>query len=332
MVDLNGKKILIAFLGRLSNLISTTPFIRALKNAAPAAKLVFLADEKYKDIVLNNPCLDEVITIDKNGRDNSLLALTACGRYLSSLDFDVIINLQPTERCSYICSITKTKFRTGTSHGLFKLFWNEHFALNKKLHTVEMYLDILHKLGVNNIEHQGLEVFPTEKDAIEAETFWREFGVFSSDKLVAYHVGSSLKEKRWHSAKFGQVAEELTKDGYRAVFFGGTYDEELVQIAVNQMQSTPILATGQFTLGSLAKAIERCDLIIANDSGPLQIAISRDVPAIGIYGTDNEELARPYGKNARAIRADGINSIAIENVLSVAREMLALNQTKAREE
>ena len=65
MVDLNGKKILITFLGRLSNLISITPFIRALKNASPAAKLVFLADEKYKDIVINNPCLDEVITIDK---------------------------------------------------------------------------------------------------------------------------------------------------------------------------------------------------------------------------------------------------------------------------
>jgi len=331
MIDLNGKKILIAFLGRLSNLVSTTPFIRALKNAAPDAMLTFLADEKYKEVVLNNPCLDEIITIDKNGRDNSLLALTACARYLSSMDFDVIINLQPTERCSYICSITKTKFRTGTANGLFKMFWDEHILLNNKLHPADMYLDVLEKIGVKDIEHQGLEVFPSEKDDLEADAFWREYGVFSSDKLVAIHVGSSLKDKRWPSANFGKVAEALANDGYRPVFFGGTYDEEMVHYAVSEMKSIPILATGHFTIGSLAKALGRCDLLIANDSGPLQIAISQKVPVLGIYGSVNES-ARPYGENTESVRANGIKAVKIEEVLEAARVMLASHQTKAREE
>ena len=62
-------------------------------------------DEKLKDVVLHNPNLDEVITIDKLGRDNSILALMACARKLSKMDFDVVINLHPNERCSFICAM-----------------------------------------------------------------------------------------------------------------------------------------------------------------------------------------------------------------------------------
>ena len=45
--------------------------------AAPDSHIAMLVDEKLKDVVLFNPYLDEVITIDKKGRDNSILALIA---------------------------------------------------------------------------------------------------------------------------------------------------------------------------------------------------------------------------------------------------------------
>lgn len=98
VVELNGKKILVTFLMHLGDLTLTTPFIHALRKAAPDAHITFLADEKLKDVVLHNPYLDEVITIDKKGKDNSLLALMACARRLSKMDFDVLINLHPNER------------------------------------------------------------------------------------------------------------------------------------------------------------------------------------------------------------------------------------------
>ena len=89
-VELNGKRILVTFLMHLGDLTLTTPFIHALRKAAPDAHITFLADEKLKDVVLHNPYLDEVVTIDKKGRDNSLLALAACARRLSKMDFDAV--------------------------------------------------------------------------------------------------------------------------------------------------------------------------------------------------------------------------------------------------
>ncbi|HBX74605.1 MAG TPA: glycosyl transferase, partial [Acidaminococcaceae bacterium] len=104
----------------LGDLTLTTPFIRALREAAPDSHITMLVDEKLKDVVLHNPCLDEVITIDKKGRDNSLLALLSCAHNLGKMQFDILINLHPNERCSFICAMTKVGKRTGCTNWLFK--------------------------------------------------------------------------------------------------------------------------------------------------------------------------------------------------------------------
>lgn len=298
MVELNGKKILVTFLMHLGDLTLTTPFIHALRKAAPDAHITFLADEKLKDVVLHNPYLDEVITIDKKGRDNSLLALTACAHRLSKMKFDVLINLHPNERCSFVCALTKTKVRAGTTHTLFKPLWDVFTPLDRHIHAADMYLNVLTQLGVEKLEHNGLEIFPSEEHQQSAADFWREHGVFTSDRLVGFNIGSAVVTKRWAPERFAKVADILAERGYKPVFFGGTMDEEMVQEAVSHMQTTPVVATGSFTIGTLAAAMRRCSLIITNDSGPMHVAISQKVPIVAMYGPSSPKLYGPYTEDA----------------------------------
>ena len=51
MVELNGKKILVTFLMHLGDLTLTTPFIHALRKAAPDAHITMLVDEKLKNVL-----------------------------------------------------------------------------------------------------------------------------------------------------------------------------------------------------------------------------------------------------------------------------------------
>lgn len=341
MIELNGKKILVTFLMHLGDLTLTTPFIHALRKAAPDAQITFLADEKLKDVVLHNPYLDEVITIDKKGRDNSLLALIACARKLSGMDFDVLINLHPNERCSFICALTKTSVRAGTTHKLFKPLWDVFTPLNRKIHAADMYLNVLEQLGVQHIEHNGLEIFPGEEHLRHAEAFWRENGVFGSDKLIGFNIGSAVVTKRWSPERFAKVADILAGKGYKPVFFGGTMDEEMVHQAVSRMQTTPIVATGAFTIGGLAAAMRRCSLIITNDSGPMHVAISQKVPIVAMYGPSSPKLYGPYTDEAIIVTAqppcmgcaDGMKHkcddmqcmtrLTVEQVVQAAEAMLA---------
>jgi len=302
-IGLNGKKILVTFLMHLGDLTLTTPFIHALRKAAPDSHIAFLADEKLKDVVLHSPYLDEIITIDKKGRDNSILALMACERHLSRMDSDVLINLHPNERCSFICAMTKTKLRAGVSHRIFKPFWDVFTPLDRKLHAADMYLNVLEQLGVEKIEHNGLEIFPGDDDFAHAEDFWRYHGVFRSDKLIGFNIGSAVLTKRWPGERFAEVADYFAGRGYKPVFFGGSMDEEIVHDAVSKMKTTPVVATGAFNIGSLAATMRRCSLIITNDSGPMHVAISQKTPIVAMYGPSHPEIYGPYTKDAVIVTA-----------------------------
>lgn len=344
MVELNGKKILVTFLMHLGDLTLTTPFIHALRKAAPDAHITYLVDEKLKDVVLHNPYLDEVITIDKKGRDNSILGLMACARKLSGMNFDVLINLHPNERCSFICALTKCKLKTGTTHTIFKPMWDVFTPLNRKIHAADMYLDVLTQLGVKNLEHNGLEIFPSDEHFKNAEEFWRNHGVFGSDKLIGFNIGSAVVTKRWAPERFAQVADHFAAKGYKPVFFGGTMDEEMVQGAISFMKSTPVVATGSFTIGTLAAAMRRCSLIITNDSGPMHVAISQKVPIVAMYGPSSPKLYGPYTKDATIVTAQPpclgcasgmkhkcddmqcMTRLYVEQVIEAAEKMLAAKE------
>ena len=56
---------------------------------------------------------------------------------------------------------------------------------------------MLTQLGVKKLEHNGLEIFPSEEYQQHADEFWREHGVFASDKLVGFNIGSAVVTKRW---------------------------------------------------------------------------------------------------------------------------------------
>ena len=342
MIDLNGKKILVTFLMHLGDLVLTTPFIHALRKAAPDSHITYLVDEKLKDAILHNPNLDEVITIDKLGKDNSILSLVACARKLSAMDFDVVINLHPNERCSFICALTKTKWRVGTVHTVFRPFWDIYVQLDRTIHAADMYLDVLHELGVKDLEHNGLELFVNQESDVNAEKFWRDNGVFATDKLVGFNVGCSVETNRWLPDRFAQVADALAEKGYKPVFFGGTMDDDLVSKAIANMRYTPIVATGSFTIDILASALKRCDLFITNHCGPMYVAVSQNVPVVALYGSSSSKIYSPYTDNAVVVTANPpcmgcagkmkhtcdnmqcMKNLTVEQVVEAAEKMLAL--------
>ena len=346
MIDLNGKKILVTFLMHLGDLVLTTPFIHALRKAAPDSHITYLVDEKLKDAILHNPNLDEVITIDKLGKDNSILSLVACARKLSTMEFDVVINLHPKERSTFICALTKTKWRVGTAHTAFRLFWDIYIQLDRTIHAADMYLDVLHELGVKDLQHNGLELYVSDESKAYAEQFWRDNGVFTTDKLVGFNVGCSVETNRWLPERFAQVADAFVERGYKPVFFGGTMDDDIVCEAVANMKYTPIVATGSFTIDILASALKRCELFITNHCGPMYVAVSQNVPVVALYGSSSSKIYSPYTDNAVVVTANPpcmgcagkmkhkcdnmqcMKNLTVEQVLEAAEKMLALQNVQ----
>ena len=114
--------ILVTFLMHLGDLVLTTPFLHVLRQAAPQAKITYLVDEKLKDIVQYNRNIDEVITIDKKGKDKSITALWQYAQKLRSRRFDLLISLHPNERCSFCAPQAGLSIRRGLCIACSSLF------------------------------------------------------------------------------------------------------------------------------------------------------------------------------------------------------------------
>ena len=303
MLELNGKRIIVTFLMHLGDLALTTPFLHVLRQAAPQAHITYLVDEKLKDVVENNPNIDEVMTIDKKGHDDSIFALYEFAETISKGNYDVLINLHPNERTSFIDFCAKVPVKVGFSHFLFRPFLTKVTPLNRQLHAADMYIDVLSQLGITNIENNGLEIFPSIEDKKTAAEFWLKQQITPQDKVIGFNIGSAVETKRWAPGRYAQVADKLAAEGYKTVFYGGSMDEEMVNKASSYMKTKPIIATGCFTIGELAAVMQRCSLIITNDSGPMHLASSQKVPILALYGPSNIDLYGPYTKKATVVTA-----------------------------
>ena len=304
MIELANKKIIVTFLMHLGDLVLTTPFLHALRQAAPGADITYLVDQKLAEIVDHNPYIDHVWTIDKKGKDDNLRALWRMSRKISNGHFDLLINLHPNERCSFIDAMAIVPRKVGASHFLFRGFFNPYMKLNRKIHAADMYLDVLKRMGVQHPKHNGLEVFPGPEQKAKAQAFWDAQQLKPTDRVVGFNIGSAVETKRWAPERFAQVADTLAKEGYKSIFFGGPMDKEMVDEAVSHMTTKPMIGTGLFSLGTLAAAMSRCSLIITNDSGPMHVAISQKVPIVAMYGPSHTDLYGPYTKQATIVKAN----------------------------
>ena len=298
-VSLNHKRIVVTFLMHLGDVILTTPFLEVLRRLAPDSHITYVVDKKLSDVVRYSPYVDDIIEVDKKGKDDSLSALWKMGRTIHKTHPDVVINLHPNERTSFLAFAIGAPITVGMSHFLFRPFLTKVTRLDRRnLHAARMYVNVLEQLGAHHTEEQGLHIELCEAWKEKAKAFYEAAGLAKDQSLIGFNIGSAVKEKRWPGNRFAEVADYFAGLGYGIVFFGGPMDEELVQDAVQYMKTTPIIATGKFSIGELAAAMKRCAVIITNDSGPMHVAVSQKVPVVTLYGPSNPKFYGPYSKEA----------------------------------
>ena len=155
MIELDGKRIVVTFLMHLGDVVLTTPFIHALRKLAPHSHITYVIDKKLADVYRHNPYIDALVEVDKKGIHNSIGGLNQIAKEIRQQGpVDVVINLHPNERTSYLAWKLKAKVTTGMSHFLFRPFMTKVTRLNRKtVHAAQMYMNVLEQLGYT-VEHE----------------------------------------------------------------------------------------------------------------------------------------------------------------------------------
>jgi len=140
-----------------------------------------------------------------------------------------------------------------------------------------------------------------ESDYAEAAALLHIFP-HAARPLIGLHSGARPPARRWPTAYFASVADELVRlFGAQIILTGGTDETEIVHSTEEQMTTQPINLAGKTSLGGLAALINKLDLFISNDTGPAHLAYAVGTPSITIFGPADYRRWAPLNQELHRI-------------------------------
>ncbi len=268
--------------------------IAYIKEKIPQAHIAILAKNWVKDIFLNHPAVDEIISLDKSK--------TALIREIKKRNFYTGVLFTNSFSSAFLFFIAGVKKRIGYKTDLRSIFLTDGFTLPKnleKLHQRDYYFEIAKKIIPENGTPKNPILYLTEKETERAHSILKDFDISGGTKIIGIFPGASYgPAKMWGVDKFKLLAKEITKNkNANVLVFGGNKEKELANKIQNKTDSI-INLCGKTTVRELMALIKRCNVFITNDTGPMHIASALNVPIIAIFGPTNPDRTSPLGASA----------------------------------
>lgn len=297
------KILVINLMPAIGELLFVTPVFKVLRQAFPEATIEALLASQVHQICAYNPYIDTVITIDKTGDQTGILEHYKLIRKIRKVRYDLVINLNPSERASLIAAFSKGKRICGFASKWLNPFFNPWQKKDRSIHSADAYLKALNKIGIPSQTENYLEMRYNEKAEEKSNRIWQD-NFLPDSNVVGIHPGANWPNKRWKPEYLAMLSDMLQQRNIKTVFFGGRDDLQIVDKVVELCKVKPVIMTGKLTLLELAAMVEKCSVFVSADSGPMHIAVSQRVPVVALFGPTSPTRYGPYNVAHRIIQPD----------------------------
>lgn len=302
-LDLTNRTIVVIYMLYFGDMISLSPFLEVLRRAAKGSRIILVTDMRCRDAVAANPNVDEIVAVDRHHM--GFFSTWKMGREIGKKHPDLLMVLHGTMRTTILSLAMHPKCWTGEAgSALGKLFIDRPALVERKdCHAAEKYIRFLGDLGVSDLHYEGMKVYVLPEWNEGARRFYEKAGIGTKERIAAFSVGSSTEEKNWPASFYGKVADAMAKKGMRPVFFGVKSEQSLIEEALSVMKyrDRAVIAAGKLSMGEFIAAAGRASIAFTNDSGPMYVFDSRDVPTITLFGPSNARLHHPLGRRSCAL-------------------------------
>ena len=323
------KKILITRTDRIGDVVLSTPVFISLKKSFPSVSISVLVRPYTKEIVTDNPNLDEVIIYDPEGEHKTIGGLLKLAKEIEKKNFDTALILFLDFKVGLLTYLSKIPKRIGPGTKLAQIFLTDRIKQHRSKvdkHETDYNLELAEILGAKPIRQS--EIYIPYEITKRIDNFFssivnRQSSI--SNPIVGIHPGSGGSARNWRHERYAELADKII-DKTGAVIFvtGGPGEEELVDRIINSVKipplHPPLFKGGQGGvkgkafkyisyggLKELAAVIERFNVLVGPSTGPIHIATAVGTPVVSIYCpifVCQPKRWGPIGKNDIAIVPD----------------------------
>ncbi len=130
----------------------------------------------------------------------------------------------------------------------------------------------------------------------------------AASRRVVIHPGTGAANKLWTISGWAEVALKLEREGWSVALTGAPGERALAEAIVAKANNKPHNFVGHTAdLAQLAWVLDKAQMVLGVDSGPLHIAAALNKPTLHLYGPSDETIWGPWGdpQMHRPFRAPG---------------------------
>jgi lipopolysaccharide heptosyltransferase II len=296
--NLSGRKrILIVNVNWIGDVIFSTPFIKSVRDAYPESYIACLVHPRCADMLKGSPRIDEIIIYDEEGQHKGVVGKLMLISYLRKISFDTAFILHRSFTKALLTLLAGIRERIGYPTKSRGMLLSQIISLPEdEVHKVEYFLGLARASGIK-VNEISYEFFVQAADRENINNFLKKHGITDKDRLVVLCPGGNWGPKRWPKKNFAELADMLALgSSAKIVLSGAKKDSQLVEDIRRIMKNVPVISCGVTTLKELGALLERADLVVANDSGPMHLAVAMKSNVIALFGPTSPKLTGPYGK------------------------------------
>lgn len=278
-------------LSALGDVTHVVPLVRTLQRAWPGLHLHWIIDPGGKRL------LDglEGVTFHVYDKKTGLAGMRALRRELPPERFGILLQLQVAARANLLSAFVPARRRVGydrsRSKDLHGLFINERIPDRPGIHVLDAIGSFCEPLGL--VQDRVEWNLPVPDDAYEwAAAQWPDDGT----PVLMISPCSSHQRRNWYPDRYAALADHAASRGWRVVLCGGRSELErsTTDAILAAMRSPALDLVGKDTLKQLPALLERADLLVTPDSGPMHIANAMGTKVLGLHAASNPARSGPY--------------------------------------
>lgn len=287
------------------DIICALPTLRALRAAFPQARIGWVVDSRFRDVVRCDPQITQVYAVPLRHWRGHVRELLEVIRTLRRERYQMCLDLQGLLKSGVLSRLAAPGVilqMAGDNLGRLQWLAPAQRIPHTGQHAVERMLALAAALGAD-VSHPtfGFHVPPPARQY--AETLLAEHDFGARGPLVALNPGASTAYKTWPPERFAALARRLREDlDARVVVLGGPTETTVAQAIARHGGAGVLCTAGRTDYLQLAAVLERCETVVTGDTGPMHLAVALGKQVVGLFGPTNPALTGPYGSGHVIIR------------------------------
>lgn len=285
----------------IGDVLFSTPLIRNISESLPGSKIFYLCNRRVLGVLANHPSISKYFVYERDEfealRRRSKIAWLKKGlnfiKAIKKENIDTVLDLSLNPQFGFLSLASGIKTRVGYNYKNRGRFLTKKikFSGYKHKHVIEYYLDLLKFIGVEP-EHKKIEIFLKDQQRKADSTI-----------VIAPAGGASWgKEaswKHWSKEKFAKLADRLIDDlGRRVILSGSEQEKAIVDEVASLMHNQPDKAVG-LELVEFLNLLSKARVLVANDGGPIHMAVGLGVRTVSIFGPVSDLVYGPYPPDSK---------------------------------